>query len=277
MIHLSRLLLDPQSRRVQNELTKPYEMHRTLCHAFPGLTDEQWRAARVLFRADDDNGRLSLLVQSQSEPDWKAFAARLNGRYLLGAPAVKSWEPRFEAGQQLRFRLQANPVWAPKENGAKNGARRGLFHEAERLDWLRRQSESHGFTLPLIEVTLRRSENKPLIFRGPREEDKLTVQLPICEVVDLNSGPLRDEGGSIVPHSTPTRRPRRGPMPLENQSKNADKPRVVRFGSSEFSAALFEGELTVTDANKFADAIANGIGKAKGFGFGLLSVAPPTK
>lgn len=240
MITLSRLPLDLMSRRVQTELAKPYEMHRTLCHAFPGLSTAEWKNARVLFRADDDNERLSLLVQSQIAPDWEAFALRLEGkRYLAGAPAVKAWEPHFHNGQELRFRLQANPVWAPKQNGAQNGTRRGLYREAERLDWLRRQGEGHGFALPLIETTLRRAEAKPLLFRG-REHDELTLDLPVCEMVDLNDG----------------------------------KRFAVPTQSNQFSAALFDGTLAVTDAEKFAHAVESGIGKARGVGFGLLSVAP---
>lgn len=242
MIYLCRLLLDPMSRRVQTELVKPYEMHRTLCHAFPGLSDEAWKAARALFRADDDGGRLSLLVQSKVAPDWEAFVARLDGRYLAGAPAIKAWEPRFDGGQQLRFRLQANPVYAPKLGGARNGARRGLYREAERLDWLRRQGEPNGFALPLIETNLRRTDDKPVVFRG-REHDELTLDLPVCEMVDLNDG-------------------KRFALPAQ---------------SNQFSAARFDGQLRVTDATQFASAVANGIGKARGFGFGLLSVAPLAK
>ena len=242
MIHLSRLILDPMSRRVQNELANPYEMHRTLCHAFPDLSDEEWRATRALFRVDDDNERLSLLVHSHRTPDWNAFAARLNGRYLLGAPAVKEWEPRFHVGQQLRFRLQANPVWAPKPDGARNGTRRGLYREAERLDWLRRQGEQHGFALPLIETVLRATDDKSVVFRG-QEHEELSLHLPVCEMIDLNDG-------------------KRFALPSQK---------------NQFSAARFDGTLAVADAEKFANAIENGIGKARGFGFGLLSVAPVAK
>ena len=38
-------------------------------------------------------------------------------------------------------------------------------------------------------------------------------------------------------------------------------------------AVKFEGELVVTDPTRFAETLKNGIGSAKGFGFGLLSVA----
>ncbi|MBI1784225.1 type I-E CRISPR-associated protein Cas6/Cse3/CasE [Candidatus Sumerlaeota bacterium] len=42
----------------------------------------------------------------------------------------------------------------------------------------------------------------------------------------------------------------------------------------KFRAALIEGILTVTDAERFKGTIETGIGHGKAFGFGLLSVAP---
>jgi len=44
--------------------------------------------------------------------------------------------------------------------------------------------------------------------------------------------------------------------------------------SIKYFSARFDGVLRVTDADKFAIAVREGIGSAKGFGFGLLSVAP---
>jgi hypothetical protein len=41
-----------------------------------------------------------------------------------------------------------------------------------------------------------------------------------------------------------------------------------------FMAALFEGMLEVTDPAQFAELQDKGIGRAKGLGFGLLSVIP---
>jgi len=243
-LYLSQLLLDPMSRRVQSELRSPYEMHRTLGHAFPGLSEPQWRAARVLFRVDDDKeGVLSLLVQSHGAPDWGAFEARLNGRYLVGAPRVKGWEPQFHEGQALRFRLQANPTMSLNVGkDAKHGARRGLYREVERLDWLRAQSERNGFALDVFEETLRGSETEPALFRGRAHVENFSLRLPVCELRDLNDG-------------------RRFPLPSRTH---------------QFSAARFDGQLRVSDPTAFQAAIESGIGRAKGFGFGLLSVAPAT-
>ncbi|HDR15457.1 MAG TPA: type I-E CRISPR-associated protein Cas6/Cse3/CasE, partial [Desulfobacteraceae bacterium] len=35
-MYLSRLILDLNCRQVRSELAQPYEMHRTLMHAFDG-------------------------------------------------------------------------------------------------------------------------------------------------------------------------------------------------------------------------------------------------
>jgi CRISPR system Cascade subunit CasE len=44
-----------------------------------------------------------------------------------------------------------------------------------------------------------------------------------------------------------------------------------------FGSVLFEGELEVTDATAFRAALVHGIGPAKAYGFGLLSVARPVR
>jgi CRISPR system Cascade subunit CasE len=41
-----------------------------------------------------------------------------------------------------------------------------------------------------------------------------------------------------------------------------------------FVAVRFEGVLEVTDPSQFVKTVHDGVGSAKGFGFGLLSVAP---
>ena len=43
--------------------------------------------------------------------------------------------------------------------------------------------------------------------------------------------------------------------------------------SMKFASVLFDGQLCVTDPDQFAAAWREGIGSAKGFGFGLLSIA----
>ena len=48
-------------------------------------------------------------------------------------------------------------------------------------------------------------------------------------------------------------------------------------GKLRHYAVLFNGVLSVTDAELFRQTVKNGVGSAKGFGFGLLSLAPVRK
>lgn len=62
---------------------------------------------------------------------------------------------------------------------------------------------------------------------------------------------------------------------LQCQVKNRRKERFRHGdGTVTLSTAQFDGTLTVTDADLFRTALTHGIGRAKGFGCGLLTVAP---
>ncbi|MGI5819461.1 MAG: type I-E CRISPR-associated protein Cas6/Cse3/CasE [Armatimonadota bacterium] len=202
-MHLSRLILNPRNRQVRSELACPYEMHRTISQAFgDDLSDE-----RILYRVDEDRrtGVPTVLVQSQTEPDWSALPD--NG-YLLEPADHKSADPGFAEGQLLSFRLRANPVKRDNETGR----RLGLLEEQDQREWLDRKGERGGF------------------------------RVVRCHVI---------------------------PEGLQEFEK--------RRGGSQRSITLlsvrFEGLLQVTDPDALLRAVTDGIGPAKAFGFGLLSLA----
>ena len=161
-MYLSRLLLNPRSRQVQREIGDPYQLHRTIMSAFPTTLPA---AERVLHRLDSNSqtGQVTLLVQSQTTPDWQALNIK---DYLLPAdpfndlenPAVKELLLTFKAGQQLRFRLRANPVKRLfrdlPEHNLKKGQRIGLFQEKDQQEWLKdKGNENGGFMV--VAVTIR--------------------------------------------------------------------------------------------------------------------------
>jgi len=152
-MYLSRLILNPRSRQVQRELADPYEMHRTICRAFPGAIFQDNQPSGILFRVDihPHTGVPTLLVQSHEMPDW-SFLLAPEKNYLLPTDAlpldmenlaVKEVQLTLNAGQVLAFRLRANPTKRLKE-GAK---RVGLVREEEQLAWLRRKIEMAGGVL----------------------------------------------------------------------------------------------------------------------------------
>ncbi len=175
MMYLSLLQLNPRSRQVQSELANPYEMHRTVMSAFPDGHPRD--AAGVLFRLDFDSrtGQPALLVQSQSEPNWHT----LKPGYLLADgmpnPQTKPFQPRFQAGQLLAFRLLANPTRRVGNKEDPNcGARVALYKEEEQYEWLSRKAAQHGFRVLQAQVSHTDTLTGKLR-REPQTEHALTL------------------------------------------------------------------------------------------------------
>ena len=142
-MYLSRLILNPRHRRVQSEIARPYEMHRTVLRAFPDNLDRL--AERVLYRLDVQprTGELHLLVQSVIPPDWSWLASPEMRGYLLPVdvpnPAIKPFDVQLGTGQVLLFRLLANPTVK------RQGKRYGLYRENEQRQWLAQKGLRGGF------------------------------------------------------------------------------------------------------------------------------------
>lgn len=160
-MYLSRLLLDTHNRLVRRDLSDCYQLHRTLLSAFPQAPTE---AARnhfgLLYRPEALSSEPSLirvLVQSVYEPDW----SRLPRGYLAHAmhsqanPSVRRIDGDYAqlvVGQQLRFRLRANPTKRLSSRNTQRtdrllGKRIALLKEEEQQAWLQRKGELHGFRL----------------------------------------------------------------------------------------------------------------------------------
>lgn len=165
-MYLSRLILNPRSRQVRNELADPYEMHRTASRAFPngefGKERSEENATNILFRVDlHPRTRIpTLLVQSRQEPDWSYLLAERKD-YLLGEnelpldvenPAVKEMNLQLREGQVLAFRLRANPTVKKDREGQKQGRRVGLIHEEDQHKWLVRKLEYAGAALVSVNI-----------------------------------------------------------------------------------------------------------------------------
>lgn len=158
-MYLSRLILSPRSRQVQRELADPYEMHRTICRAYPTTSFKENEPSGILFRVDlhPRTGVPTLLVQSLLRPDWSHLLVDRKDYLLddsslpLGVdnPAMKEVNLHFRPGQALAFRLRANPTKRLKENAK----RVGLVREEDQIAWLERKIDSAGGKLVSAHVT----------------------------------------------------------------------------------------------------------------------------
>lgn len=238
---LSQLVLNPRSRDVMRDLRDPYEMHRTLWRGFPTLRRDAQQACldRILFRVDfgERQETTTVLVQSDLEPAW----SHLPGDYLREAAQCKPFAPTFTTGQRLRFRLRANPTKRVHAKAVDSG---------------RAKSEAVG-----KRVALQREDEQIAWLLRKAEQGGFSIPGSWVEVDDPEIAGV-------------TRK-------LPNFRVDAMPEARVRWGFQKDDALLgtchavrFEGVLIVQDGERFRTTLADGIGAAKGFGFGLLSVAP---
>lgn len=233
-IYLSRLILNPRSRDVQNGLRDCQKLHCAILKAFPKVEDENKKAREefgVLYRVDVDRkrSRLSLLVQSSVAPDWSKFDSYLLQDMDEANPSCKPVHEIFNAlhdGMRLRFRLRANPTRRLNEepkskesNSKKRGRRVDIRGEEKQSEWLKRKEQDCGFRLTTLRLN--------------------------SDVANVNAGHEQNVKG-----------------------KKCNSDVKMTFGS-----VLFDGELVITDSSKFQQTLVSGIGTGKAYGFGLLSIA----
>jgi CRISPR system Cascade subunit CasE len=165
-MYLSRLILNPRSRQARNEIADPYEMHRTVCNAFPNGVFKQERneenGTNILFRVDlHPRTRIpTLLVQSRQKPDWSFLLAERRD-YLLGEsdlpleiknPDFTELNLKLREGQVLAFRLRANPTVKKTINGEGGKARLGILEEDKQREWLENKFKFAGAALVSVNI-----------------------------------------------------------------------------------------------------------------------------
>ena len=236
-MYLSRLILNQRSRRVQRELAEPYEMHRSIMRAFPAELPE--KVERVLWRVDEHpRWGTVLLVQSRGVPDWSWLAEDGTRGYLLAVdepnPAVKKFEFQPTAAQHFSFRLRANPT--------KRLGKSAEYGKGKRVGIYKEDEQ--------LAWLARKGEQHGFrvlhaqISRDGKIKDEKKVQQPGAD--------------SCAPDAA--------------DKNEVDAPKGVY--KLDLLSVQFDGTLQVIDPDKLIAAVETGIGSGKGFGFGLLSLAP---
>lgn len=224
---LSQMWLSPTTRTTLRDLSDCQRLHKRVMSAFETVEHSGRRQLGVLHRAEVDprSGRVRLLVQSQSRPDWSVLPEEyLEGQEPVQTKPVDSIYDSLQDGSLLRFRLRANTTRrvGNSEHSKARGRRVPLRGEEARLEWIHRKGEQHGFCV--VGTGLR-----------PDVPDVQVVEEP-----EVRGWKVRD----------------------------GVKRRLT------FASTLYEGRLRIIDAARFRKALEVGVGPAKAYGFGLLSVAP---
>ena len=247
-MYLSQLLLRPDAPQTWRWLGNCYELHREIMRGFPqgtapGRAREEFG---VLFRVETPRPGepIRVLVQSRHLPDWSPLRGSAYAGPVLGPRAMDTLLARVRPGARFRFRLRANPSRRVHPLAAR------AEWDGERGERIRKErAESVGKRVALV----REEERIAWLARRGREQDGFEL------------AHVRLAGGDAAPAAV-----RADPA----GDLRGFKPAGSAGGHQlTLTAAQFEGELIVTDRERFLHALAEGIGPGKAFGLGLLSIA----
>lgn len=236
-MHLSLISLPRNSSRWQK--ATPYELHQALWKGFEGLELGE-RKRRFLYRHNEDSEGHSILVQSSIEPDWAALVDEAEGSTVR----TRAFNPeKLPEGGRYRFLLRANPTVSRKY---PDGSVRRIAVGSDRRHIAQKLGKSDTEELRTREEMLldwlqRQGETRgfTIVWDGDR---------PL-----FDAGPNRD-------------------LIVRKRGKSRD-PDKVQSSPITITTIDLTGVLEITDSMIFANALRHGVGRARAFGCGLISVA----
>ncbi|MFE6775666.1 type I-E CRISPR-associated protein Cas6/Cse3/CasE [Streptomyces sp. NPDC057702] len=254
MTYLSRVRINPLRAESRRLLASPRALHGAVQGGLPGTSKE-----RVLWRLDADNPRRPhLVVLTRSRPDWTHVVERAGWPDAEGEHAlVRDYTPllaHIVTGREFAFRLTANPVQnttsplSPTPAQAKRladvpeGGRPRGFRLAHRtataqLNWFLDRTARWGFEVPASRV----DPAAPGLTTAPPPDPELASDAREVRITARHRHSFTKSG---------------------------------RGAHVTFHSATFEGRLRVTDPESLTTHLLTGLGPAKAYGCGLLTLAP---
>ncbi|EMF02056.1 type I-E CRISPR-associated protein Cas6/Cse3/CasE [Streptomyces mobaraensis NBRC 13819 = DSM 40847] len=252
MPYLSKIALNPRRRGAVALLANPHCLHAAVMN---GLA-HQPVTERVLWRLETNTPhRAEILVLTQSRPSWQGLVEDAGWPGADGGePLIADYSPllhRVVEEQEFAFRLTANPVQSvlqPSKPSPEQNRR--LAAPADGRRWPRGVRVAHRTTAQQLDWLFRQAKRHG--FTIP-PVDPAAAPAPGLEP---DTPPVPAPAVSLVSRD------------ILRFRKKQNGPRVT------ISTATFQGRLRVTDAEALRTALLNGIGPAKGYGQGLLTLAP---
>jgi CRISPR system Cascade subunit CasE len=235
MMFLSRLILNSRSRAARRDLGDCHDLHRTIMSAFPQAQSNDAGARAqfdVLFRIDIDRRTGKVVLLVQSS--LQPDWSKLPPDYLLDAHGETD-----------------NPACKSIDETY------GALQMGTRLRFRLRANPTRKIETKSAPDGRKRNGKRVELYK---EEDQIAWLQRKAE----NAG-FRLLGVRINPDALNLR------AAPENKASGQRNHKGQKQGLT-FGSVLFEGELAITDMEKFQAALASGIGPGKAYGFGLLSI-----
>lgn len=246
MPYLSSIRVNPMRTASRPALRSPHRIHGMIAAALPDGLDGD----RPLWRIDHDNPhRPRLTVLTRAKPDWTHVVEQIGWPTADDPYRVEDYSPLFahlSRGREFAFRITVNPVQNTRspEKPTPNQQRR--MEEGQRRAFrLNHRTAAHQLDW-LINRTQRHGFDIPVGSHHP-------------------TAPGFDDNPPPAPDVRITHR-----ATVKFTKRNEQRFIVL-------TTATFEGRLTVTDPDRLRESLLDGIGPAKSYGCGLLTLAPLTR
>jgi CRISPR system Cascade subunit CasE len=137
---LTRVPIDRYNRKTLKALSSPNLFHGAVESSFEG------ERKRNLWRIDNLNGQMYLLLLSETKPDLDSFCSQFGDEKCV--PESANYDKlldRIKAGDRFRFRLTANPTKSVKSGGGERGKVCAHITTDHQKKWLEEKAETNGF------------------------------------------------------------------------------------------------------------------------------------
>lgn len=220
----------------------PYGQHQLVWKFFDLPREPTPRQVPFLFRAEVRDGLPLLYVLSRAEP------RDISGKWRIES---KDYHPALTLGDRLAFKLRANPTVArPGDVVLDRDGTQKLRTSGLKTGQPKHRSKRH-------DVVMDAKQRMDWQALPPEERPSLAYL-----AYEAGAGWLREREGRLGCQFNPAR-------------LRVDGYRTYRMNRKRgisLSTVDFEGELQVTDLERFTPVLFSGIGPAKAFGCGLILV-----
>ncbi|MER8009723.1 type I-E CRISPR-associated protein Cas6/Cse3/CasE [Streptomyces sp. NPDC094149] len=253
---LTRFRVNTARSGARRLLSSPQAMHAAVMSSFPTLLPTDTPSAggpRVLWRLDHTSrAEVMLYLVSPDRPDLTHLVEQAGWPAAAAAhPDQPGWQSRpygplldrLTTGDRWAFRLTANPVHHARRKDDEPTKRTAHLTPVHQMGWLLKRQETCGFRV------LEKADDQRLLPSGttrtkqPHSGDRYELTVRDKRTLAFDKS-----------RSTATQGGRRAPVSLVT--------------------VTFDGRLEITDPQLLRSALTQGIGKAKAYGCGLLTLAP---
>lgn len=252
---LSRFRVNTARPGARRLLSSPQSMHAAVMSSFPHILPSDSPAAeepRVLWRLDQRaRAEVLLYIVSPARPDLTHLVEQAGWPAVAG-PENPGWQTRpyaplldrLNTGDHWAFRLTANPVHTVRRKEGEPRKLTAHLTPVHQMGWLldEERQKRLGFRVCEKPADRRLLPHGTTHQKRPHPGDR--YELVIRDTRSLSFSKSRSSGGG-----------------------HRDKPVTV-------VTVTFEGRLEVTDPDALRRALTQGIGRARAYGCGLLTLAP---